>query len=65
MENLAYELGTSNEDIKRKIEFLERKGYISRVGGGCRGQCKNCSSCNLAAGIFKALPTFWEIVKDG
>ena len=51
VELLAAELRTSVEDIRRKIEFLERAGAIRRVGAsssGCAGghnACPGCSGC--------------------
>ncbi|MBP5158557.1 MAG: Lrp/AsnC family transcriptional regulator [Treponema sp.] len=52
VELIAAELGTSVEDVRRKIEFLERAGAIRRVGascsacsGGCGGGHKSCSAC--------------------
>ena len=52
VEMIASDLGTSVEDVRRKIEFLERSGIIRRLpsasgghGGGCTG-CSGCSGCS-------------------
>lgn len=47
VELIAAELGTSVEDVRRKIEFLERAGAIRRVSqeAAAAGACTGCSGC--------------------
>ncbi len=47
VELIAAELGTSVEDVRRKIEFLERAGAIRRVSqeAAVAGACTGCSGC--------------------
>lgn len=46
---MAIELGTSEEDVKRQIEYLTHMGIIKKVdmscgcGGSCGGSCKGNS----------------------
>lgn len=54
LEMIASDLGTSVEDVRRKIEFLERSGIIRRLpsaggahGGSCgAASCSGCSGCS-------------------
>ncbi|MBQ7166754.1 MAG: Lrp/AsnC family transcriptional regulator [Treponema sp.] len=56
LEMIASDLGTSVEDVRRKIEFLERSGIIRRLpsaggahGGSCgAASCSGCSGCHHA-----------------
>ena len=63
---LAIELGTSEADVKRQIEYLTNIGVIKKVdmscgcGGDC-GNCGNCSSC-LPEGGFKNMGEMYEVV---
>ncbi|MCR5581055.1 MAG: hypothetical protein K6F66_05650 [Pseudobutyrivibrio sp.] len=72
-EMLALELGTSIEDIERKLEFLENIGTIKRIDfqmSGCN--CDSCESCTdegnhtcpgcLPEGGFKNMGIMWEVV---
>ena len=72
IEQLAYELGTDTEDIKRKIEFLERTGCIKRIplllcGAGKCSECAMhsgtapCKGC-LPEGGFRNMGEMWEVV---
>jgi hypothetical protein len=48
LESIAAELGTSTEDVRRKIEFLEQAGAIRRVSQdttAASGACAGCSGC--------------------
>lgn len=73
---LAIELGTSEADVKRQIEYLTNIGVIRKVdmscscGGSCgkegrdahsHGSCGNCSSC-LPEGGFKNMGEMYEVV---
>ncbi len=73
---LAIELGTSEADVKRQIEYLTNIGVIRKVdmscscGGSCgkegrdahsHGNCGNCSSC-LPEGGFKNMGEMYEVV---
>ena len=73
IEMLANELGTTNEDILRKIDFLERSKIIRRVatsyskkcagcshGGNCGSQA--CAAC-MPKGGFKNMGIMWEVIK--
>ncbi len=59
LEMLAKELGTSRDDVERRLEYLEHIGKIREVPGigsgndcgehaGCAGSngCGGCSGCN-------------------
>ncbi len=55
LEMIASDLGTSVEDVRRKIEFLERSGIIRRLpsaGGAHGGSCgaESCPGCNGCSG---------------
>ena len=71
---LAIELGTSEADVKRQIEYLPNIGVIKKVdmscscGGSCgkegssgHSDCGNCSSC-LPEGGFKNMGEMYEVV---
>ena len=69
---LAIELKTSEEDVKRQIEYLTNIGVIKKVdmscgcGGSCggasgSGNCNSCSSC-LPDGGFKNMGEMYEVV---
>ena len=74
LELLASELKTDTDDIKRKIEYLEKIGAVRRISllscgaGKCSGcamssgtaPCKGC----LPDGGFKNMGEMWEVVKD-
>ncbi len=64
-EMLAAELGTSPEDVRRKMEFLERAGMIRRIKScsGCPSGCsgKSCAGC-LPDGGFQNMGTMWEVL---
>lgn len=60
VEELAEVLDTTAEDIKRRMEFLERAGYLRRIRG-CGHGCQGCSShCGME--LDGGFPVFWEIV---
>ncbi|MCR4741955.1 MAG: Lrp/AsnC family transcriptional regulator [Treponema sp.] len=80
VEMLAAELNTSVEDIMRRMDFLERAGYIRKVvtnspGKSC-SSCSNCSSCSsghgkksscsacMPDGGFKHMGQIWEVVSS-
>lgn len=58
IEELAIQLNTDVEDVKRKIEFLENTGYLHRIAG-CDGSCKGCTS--TCTEHLKGLPLSWEV----
>lgn len=74
-EILAKELGTTTEDVSRKMEYLERIGVIKRVvqpfeNKGC-GACSSCSGCEGGAAACKGcipqnaavnMGELWEVV---
>jgi len=75
IEMLAMELGTSVENVKREIEFLEHSNVIKRIDfsqssscghscEGCRG-CgtgkKTCSGC-MPEGGFQNMGMMWEVL---
>ena len=74
LEMLAASLGTDLEDIRRKLEYLERIGAIKRISFSlCDGtKCKECaahahsdtSPCKgcLPDGGFKNMGEMWEVV---
>lgn len=60
VEDLAQRLNQTPEQIVRQMEFLERTGYLRRVGG-CGHDCKGCSAhCGEGAGLA-GMPVFWEV----
>ena len=62
VEALADRLGTTPDDIRRQMEFLERTGFLRRVSG-CGHDCRGCG---IHCGIGDAqsgMPVFWEVVK--
>ena len=73
---LALELGTSSEDIRRKMEYLELIGAIRRVPMTA-GACGSCSGCNseghgagkegcpgcMPSGDLLNMGDMWEVVK--
>ncbi|MBR1753010.1 MAG: Lrp/AsnC family transcriptional regulator [Ruminococcus sp.] len=68
LEMLAIELDTTVEDIKRRIEYLERMNIIRRVSLGVPG-CGTCSGCEgsrcegcMPQGGFRNMGEMWEIV---
>ena len=69
-ETLAEELGTTPEDIRRKIDFLERIGAIQKSGMCTSGKCGSCGGCDSAAACKGCIPqnasqnmgTMWEVV---
>jgi len=70
LEMLAAELDTSVEDIRRKLDFLERTGAVRRVSlsagkccgcGGCSGGSGKCSGC-MPSGGFANMGEIWEVV---
>lgn len=73
IEMLANELGTTNEDILRKIDFLEQSKIIRRVATSYSKKCSGCShggNCGSQAcaacmpkGGFKNMGVMWEVIK--
>ena len=72
LELLASELNTDTDDIKRKIEYLEKKGIIKRsfslsCGVGKCSECAMhsgsapCRGC-LPEGGFKNMGEMWEVI---
>ena len=70
VEQLAYELHTTPEDIIRQLEFLEYTGALRRLsfsaqppcGGNCSGcdpaHCKGCIPQNASQNMGEV----WEVV---
>ena len=65
---LAIELKTSEEDVKRQIEYHTNIGVIKKVDMSCgcggasgSGSCNSCSSC-LPDGGFKNMGEMYEVV---
>lgn len=68
IEMLAEELNTSAEDVKRRIDFLERAGIIRRVICHCGHSCSKRSGCDACEGCapqggFKNMGEIWEVAK--
>lgn len=73
IEMLANELGTTNEDILRKIDFLEQSKIIRRVATSYSKKCAGCSHCGncgsqacaacMPKGGFKNMGIIWEVIK--
>lgn len=72
LELLASELNTDTDDIKRKIEYLEKMGIINRsfslsCGAGKCSECAMhsgsapCRGC-LPEGGFKNMGEMWEVI---
>ena len=56
---LARELGTNVDDVRRMIQALERLGYLERIVFGCAQPCERCAlqpSCSL-----KHTPQLWHL----
>ncbi len=76
IQELAAMLGTSAEDIKRQLEYLEHTGMIKNVnllpsGNGC-GDCNGCSGCESSPAACKGcippgadlnMGKVWEVSK--
>lgn len=62
VEALAERLHTSPEDIRRKLEYLEHTGYLSREKA-CTGCCSGCSAHCKEGMSFTGLPVLWEVKK--
>ena len=73
---LAAELGTSVDDVKRRMEYLENMNIIRKIpltsdhkcSGNCKG-CKNCDAHEHACGkncmpenAEKNMGNLWEVV---
>ena len=59
---LAIELHTTEEDVKRQIEYLEHMGIIRRVDFSCGGSCGgDCGKCAPKEG-FKNMGAMYEVV---
>ncbi len=72
IELLAAELETTPEDVRRKIDFLERMGVIQRSGFSVSARCGgNCGGCESAAACKGCIPKnapqnmgdMWEVKK--
>ncbi|MBR4224010.1 MAG: hypothetical protein IKR73_04290 [Oscillospiraceae bacterium] len=69
IEQLAEELGTDPEDIRRKVEFLERMGAIQKSGlcpSSCGGSCSGCESAAACRGCIpknasQNMGKIWEV----
>ena len=72
LEQLASELKTDTDDIKRKLEFLENIGVIRKISLLSCGAGK-CSECAMSSGTapckgclpdggFKNMGEMWEFV---
>lgn len=60
IEALAEKLDTTEEDVRRQMDYLERLGFLRRVGG-CGHNCKGCSAhCGAGIGL-SGMPVFWEV----
>lgn len=73
---LAMELKTSSEDIRRKLEYMEMIGVIRRISmtasscsgcSGCKGEGhgagkSGCSGCMPGSDLLN-MGDMWEVVK--
>lgn len=68
---LAIELGTTIDDVKRKIEYMEKIGLIRRISFNI--SCQTCGSCNAEEGEkkcpgcmpengFQNMGEMWEVI---
>jgi hypothetical protein len=73
IELLAVQLNTDTDDVRRKIEYLERTGIIKKsfspsCGAGKCAECAlhsgsaPCKGC-LPDGGFKNMGEMWEVVR--
>ena len=67
---LAAELGMSESQVQRDIEFLEMSGVIRRIEFSACGSCSGCSggqgtkTCPgcMPEGGFKNMGVMWEVI---
>lgn len=73
---LAMELKTSSEDVRRKLEYMEMIGVIRRISMTA-SSCSGCSGCNgeghgagkggcsgcMPSGELLNMGDMWEVVK--
>ncbi len=74
LELLALELNTDTEDIKRKLEYLEKIGAVKRINllPNSAGKCSECAyhshsgtePCKgcIPDGGFKNMGEMWEVI---
>lgn len=63
VKELAVLFKTNEEDIRRRMEYLEHGGYLRKISG-CGQKCGGCSSnCSQAQNSLNGLPVFWELVE--
>ncbi len=64
LQDIAETMHTDVQDVKVKIDYLERNHYIKKVQmlAGCSGGCRGCSS---GSGCSKDTngPIMWELTK--
>lgn len=71
IEQLAAELGTTDGDIARQLEYLERIGMIRRVGfseqKSCGGSCTGCDPAHckgcMPQDAVMNMGEIWEVVR--
>ena len=65
VEELAGRLETSQEDIRRQVEYLEHTGFLRRLdsmGRGAAGCGSACGSgCTRGLGM-SGMPVMWEVI---
>lgn len=56
-------LGDDADGILRKLDFLEKQGYIRKVSltGNCNHHCIGCHGCDQVAPNL----LMWEVIKGG
>lgn len=67
LSELAAGLGLSQEQLKNRLDLMERQGYIAREAdcapeGGC-GCCHSCPSCG--SGDKKTMPVQYRLTEKG
>ena len=60
VESLAVQIGTTPDDIRRQIEFLEHAGFLRRVSG-CGHDCRGCGAHCGMGDLQSGMPVFWEV----
>lgn len=60
VQEIADILHEDTESIMRKLDYLERQGYIKKVplGGDCNHHCVGCHGCDN----IKPSLIMWEVV---
>ena len=65
VEELAGRLETSQEDIRRQVEYLEHTGFLRRLDsmGRCAAGCGSACGSGCTRGLgMSGMPVMWEVI---